>query len=158
MLYFIQHGTDGPVKIGIVGGKTPAAVVTRLSSLQVGNPVRLRIIGFCEGGAKEEALLHKQFDKYRVSGEWFDFTPELINLIQTLSIAKEHDRALREETLAVGELVKKLKNEIVCDVAHIRLMSLISKDTNVPHYRIFGEKRYRYEDCKEYLISAYKMG
>lgn len=72
MIYFIQSG--GFVKIGYCD-RDP---IRRLEKLQIGNPIKLRLIALMTGGPAEERELH---DKYRhnfVRGEWFKLTREMI--------------------------------------------------------------------------------
>ena len=157
MIYFIQHGKDGPIKIGNTSSNNPTGLVDRLISLQVGNPVKLRIIGFCQGGKKEEILLHKQMRRFRISGEWFELKDELIDLIKNLSISNEKDRLLWDETISVDELVIKFQNEVNCNIYYKKLANLISGDKKIPSYSVFGRKRYKYENCKEYLKHLYEI-
>ncbi len=157
MIYFIQHGKDGPIKIGTTSGNNPASIVYRLMSLQGGTPVKLRIIGFCKGGKKEEMLLHKGMRPFRISGEWFALRDELIDLIKNLSIAREKDRLLYDETISTDEMVKNFQDEFNCDTYYRELATLISNDKNTPFYRVFGKKRYKYKECKEYLRHTYNQ-
>ena len=73
-LYFIQCGdVDGPVKIGVATNLTK-----RLSMLQVGNPVKLRLVaalslwkGKAPGElAHTERYLHRELRSVRVRGEF----------------------------------------------------------------------------------------
>ena len=73
-----------------------------------------------------------------------------------MSIENEEARLLWDKTLSIKELVEELKDEITSRITRMRLLSIISKDKEVPHYRIFGEKRYKYEDCKDYIMRTYK--
>ena len=66
MIYFIQQGIDGPIKIG-----TTDNVNKRLLSLQTGSPHKLRLIGTMDGDEEKEKQLHNFFSAYRLSGEWF---------------------------------------------------------------------------------------
>ncbi|MEU8926596.1 GIY-YIG nuclease family protein [Kitasatospora sp. NPDC048545] len=47
--------------------------VSRLAALQAGSPVKLRLAASFPGGPRLERHLHKEFDSYRIHGEWFDF-------------------------------------------------------------------------------------
>lgn len=64
-LYFICEGTCGPIKIG---RGDPAS---RLRTLQIGNPRKLRIMGELANVGYTEALWHQMFSDHRVRGEWF---------------------------------------------------------------------------------------
>ena len=77
MVYFIQQGVDGPIKIG-----TSPSPVRRLNQLQTSNPCKLRLIGTIEGSYKEESVLHIMFKDHRRVGEWFDPSLELCQFIE----------------------------------------------------------------------------
>lgn len=74
-VYFVQAGDDGPIKIGFA--KNP---VNRLPGLQVNNPARLRPLGQLEGDKTTERELHARFIGTRISGEWFEPSPDLLAL------------------------------------------------------------------------------
>jgi hypothetical protein len=84
VIYFIQEleKADGPVKIGYAGGGE-RGVARRLYALQIGCPYELRIIGVMTGGHREEAATHKRFSSDRLRGEWFVFTRELADYIES---------------------------------------------------------------------------
>lgn len=65
-VYFIQRGTDGPVKIG-----HSKRVSARLAGLQSGCPEPLSLIGILPGGRKKEMELHAKYADLRLTGEWF---------------------------------------------------------------------------------------
>lgn len=67
MIYFIQAGKSGPVKIGIDRGGS------RVKSLQSSHFEELRVIRMIEGDRQAEAWLHDHFTKRRLRGEWFRF-------------------------------------------------------------------------------------
>ncbi len=65
-VYFIQCET-GPVKIGFAKD-----ISKRLSTLQSGNPNKLKIVKTIENCKKTtEKELHNKYSEYRLSGEWF---------------------------------------------------------------------------------------
>lgn len=69
MIYFIQQGSDGPVKIGHVEGD--AFFKSRLNNLQVGSPIKLNLLGVMDGSKEKEAEIHSEFAAQRIRGEWF---------------------------------------------------------------------------------------
>lgn len=81
VVYFIQRGDDGPVKIGY--SRNPKG---RLVSLQTSIPERLCILGIVDGGKTEEMRLHRHFSAHCIHGEWFHPAPELLAYI------REHGR------------------------------------------------------------------
>jgi hypothetical protein len=71
VVYFVQAGEDGPVKIGF--SSKFSGVRSRIDSIQTGCPWPLvvrRIIPV--NGVSSERRLHDEFAQYRLSGEWFD--------------------------------------------------------------------------------------
>jgi hypothetical protein len=68
LVYFVQAG-EGHVKIGF----TRRSLKKRLSDLDIGSPVPIKVIGvleFC--GLAEERNLQEALVHYRVKGEWFE--------------------------------------------------------------------------------------
>ena len=70
-IYFIKSA-NGLVKIG--KSNNPSK---RLETLQVGSPVKLKLIKTIQGGIYMETLLHNYFRSCRCHGEWFDPNVEL---------------------------------------------------------------------------------
>jgi hypothetical protein len=80
MIYFVQAGERGPIKIGFV--QHPTYMDQRLGLLQTGNPEKLYVLTSLPGGLDRESELHARFAKGRMSGEWFrPDTPGLPELI-----------------------------------------------------------------------------
>lgn len=82
-VYFVK-ACDKSKQIKI--GRT-SDIGKRLSSLQTGSPVKLKIIGIIEcrsdAHSKEiETELHKMFAPYRTHGEWFRSTQNMLNFIR----------------------------------------------------------------------------
>lgn len=78
-VYFVQQG-DGHIKIGIASD-----VTSRISELQTGSPVPLRLLGvMANAGRKTEAELHRRFSSLRQSGEWFRPERELLKFIAAI--------------------------------------------------------------------------
>lgn len=75
-VYFIRAGTVGPVKIG--SSDNPWA---RLGALQTSNANTLNLLAIYPG-LSNESDLHKRFDKYRIRGEWFEFSDEIERFIE----------------------------------------------------------------------------
>lgn len=75
IIYFIQVGTRGPIKIGISLNRFK--LQQRLSVLQQQNPYPLRIIRTEFGTFKKEKQLHKRFAQLWIRYEWFKPKGEL---------------------------------------------------------------------------------
>ena len=67
-VYFVQSGDF--VKIGF-----SKAIESRLTSLQTGNPVALKLLTTVTGPASLERMFHDLFAAHRTSGEWFKAKP-----------------------------------------------------------------------------------
>lgn len=76
MIYFIQSGRGGPVKIG-----SASNVSKRLKEMQVGNPCPLRLLGVMDLNHSTESELHDMFKGIRVRGEWYWPTLGLLEFI-----------------------------------------------------------------------------
>lgn len=72
MIYFVTQGSQF-IKIGHVSG-SPSQ---RLGALQVGNPVRLKLVMILEGDKGDEKKVHGIFMSAHVRGEWFFLTREI---------------------------------------------------------------------------------
>lgn len=77
MIYFIKHTEY--VKIGYTHD-----ILSRLSKLQVSCPVKMSVLGLIDGTMEDEGVLHKKFMDINSSGEWFRYTKELEDFIQSL--------------------------------------------------------------------------
>lgn len=81
-VYFIQSlGPGSPIKIGVT--KDPRA---RLAQLQTASPYPLSLIGVIpKSGRRVEADLHRRFGEYRITGEWFEPSKEIVDYIMEAS-------------------------------------------------------------------------
>lgn len=77
MIYFINH-TDY-VKIGYTSD-----ISRRISDLQISCPVKLTLVGLIEGDMIDESSLHERFKKFHSHGEWFRYTKEICQYVQSL--------------------------------------------------------------------------
>jgi len=77
MIYFIQAGKNGPIKIG----QTENDVENRIKQLQTGCPYKLKVVWLYYGDRWTEAALHERFASDRIRGEWFNSTEKLFTFI-----------------------------------------------------------------------------
>lgn len=112
-VYFIQEEDHGSIKIGY-STKNP---LERLKSIQGNNPRRLHIAGTIETLACQfvEGELHKKFDAYHISGEWFDASLELVEFIRSDDAIKEFLRNIRS-----GDVVSKPREAFRAHIDTIR--------------------------------------
>lgn len=82
VVYFIQAGDGGPIKIGVTND-----AAKRLRGLQTGCPVPVRLLATQPGDVQREAELHSVFDAHRQHGEWFFPASELLDYVGTLEPA-----------------------------------------------------------------------
>lgn len=79
MVYVVQSGDDGPIKIGFSND-----IKRRLLQLQGSHPYRLRLLASFVGGEALERRLHEKFKFHRMQGEWFESGPVLAWVNETL--------------------------------------------------------------------------
>lgn len=73
-VYFIRSGSDGPVKIGRTNN-----IRRRMQMLQTGSANQLVLLRAFIGGEVEEKAIHDRLSRFRVSGEWFEASDEVLN-------------------------------------------------------------------------------
>lgn len=79
MIYFIQAGSDGPIKVG-----KAVDPEKRLRMLQTGATETLRLLAVVPGDYEREAKIHRDLKPYRQRGEWFASTPEVLTYLSSL--------------------------------------------------------------------------
>lgn len=78
MVYFIQQGKDGPIKIGFTQSES---LKNRLAQLQTASAKPLHVLARFAGDVEYEKQLHEQFKKYRLEGEWFEPSEEIMDFL-----------------------------------------------------------------------------
>ena len=76
MIYFIQAGQNGPIKIGVSDNPQK-----RLGTLRTAHYEELELLGAIGGGEDKEKEIHLRFGQYRMTGEWFRAEGELLDFI-----------------------------------------------------------------------------
>jgi hypothetical protein len=89
VIYFIQAGDAGPIKIGYVTEEDDAFVEMRVRLMQTGNPERLCVLATKFGGLDVERELHARFAEGRIRGEWF--RADTPGLAEEIARAKAQD-------------------------------------------------------------------
>lgn len=113
MIYFVQAGDGGPIKIGRAQN-----VRQRIKDLQCAHFSNLRLLLTLSEKMAPEWALHRKFAEYRQAGEWFAPGPELLAYIakpmplkmrrypKAASIARsrwaKRDRGLVKAIMAMG--------------------------------------------------------
>jgi len=80
MIYFIQQGNAGPIKIGF--SQNSETFKKRLTNMQIANPDNLNLLKTIEGSRSLEFRLHDSFQEFLVRGEWFKPSDKLLAFIQ----------------------------------------------------------------------------
>ncbi len=79
MIYFIQAGKGGPIKIG-----QAVDVEKRLDNLQVANAQKLTLLLAIPGKQADERKFQKKFKDIRIRGEWFRPESCLLDFIASM--------------------------------------------------------------------------
>ena len=82
LVYFIG-GDDGPVKIGYTSN-----LPVRFLALQNGSAIKLKVLEMRPGTRMDEHTLHARFSAARMTGEWFERTPDLLVMIAAVHEAE----------------------------------------------------------------------
>lgn len=102
MIYFVQAGDSGHIKIGYTND-----IARRVSALQTGCPVALRVIGVIDpGDPLLELDLHKRFDAFRTLNEWFSPDELLLSYIRENAAPHVNRDAKEARTQAARVLAK----------------------------------------------------
>lgn len=105
MIYFIQSGPQGPIKIGTCKDEY---LMKRLSTLQTGNPDGFVVLGIMDGGLDLEGDLHRRFRAHRRSGEWFAPAAEILSFIDYHSRPFDVPRRKRASGGLIGDAIETL--------------------------------------------------
>lgn len=76
-VYFIQQGSDGPIKIGFTTN-----IEQRLKNLQTGSPFPLALLVCVPGSEANEATLHRALKNHHLQLEWFANSREVLFIIE----------------------------------------------------------------------------
>lgn len=96
VIYFVRAGEDGPVKIGYA-----TDFAKRVSSLQVGNHLPLKLIRQVDGPRPAERWYHQRFSDCHIAREWFHFHLDMLEVTHPTDLGMRLDRGL---SLAVSRI------------------------------------------------------
>jgi hypothetical protein len=113
VIYFIHNEQAESIKIGFSRG-----VKGRLRQLSTASPQPLVLLGMILGGRVRERQLHRQFQPYRLHGEWFEDVPIVFNSVLALieyrrNVWEECESRGRRLTGLVGVLMQHLPSGAV---------------------------------------------
>lgn len=75
VVYFIQVGSDGPIKVGFTTN-----IEKRILGIRHGLPESAQLLATIPGGKKLEKAIHRGLSEYRMRGEWFRPAKEVLGL------------------------------------------------------------------------------
>ncbi len=84
MIYILEAVGAEAVKIGYASSYSH--VFQRRKALQIGSPLKLRIVRILDGEPADEQTLHEHFADLRCRGEWFKYTGALRDAIEATPI------------------------------------------------------------------------
>lgn len=107
-IYFVQDFHRSGIKIGYATN-----VLARIMALQTANPLPLLTLGTTPGDRGLERRLHKQFDAYRLIGEWYKPHAALLETIKELC---DDSTDLRKPVKSLIRMAKR-RRWVGCDGA-----------------------------------------
>ncbi len=88
MIYFIQAGLGGPIKIGMAGD-----IAVRLETLQIAHHEVLTLLGVMPGYRPTEREVHRRFAVDHIRGEWYAPSNALLVFIAEMRLKHGLDMA-----------------------------------------------------------------
>ena len=136
-VYFFKHSGLNPIKIGYSSNKSP---IKRFNQFKTYAPYGAEIIGFIlSSNSKElEIKLHEKFSQYRLEGEWFDITIEIVEKEIELQSSIEDLKLKTEFQLQWAKKLNENK-QIENDVKEAKKQSTITKN-------LFNNKKEQFFD------------
>lgn len=120
MIYLLQQQNN--LKIGYTNN-----LLKRIKQYNTHNS-DFKILYVLNGNREKEKELHKQFEKFRKSTEWFEYTEEIIDYFnKNGTIIEAKDEFVIMSVFAIDEINEKLKgNEIKVLLACVRCSKISS--------------------------------
>ena len=119
----------------------------RLDDLQIGNPEKLELLGSIRAPAYIEYQIHKELADYCHRGEWFNATPEVLDLVDSLINSGDYldfdiaSRSIevtpfqRYEMLMLA-MLEEVNTEVIVDGRNVTIIKRTSKR--------YSEKRHEF--------------
>ena len=103
MVYFIK--AENRLKIGYA--EDPSK---RIPSIQTSSPFQLEVLLIIDGDYSVESDLHKRFQDFRVSGEWFEFNDEIKSFIdEHLENDRKYEFGFENDEFLGNQQLKRLR-------------------------------------------------
>lgn len=110
MIYFIQAGKNGPIKIGF----TQNSINDRLNSLQNATYEELELIGTCNGEIEDEKKIHSIFNSIKIRGEWFRPTEDLLNFIfEKTKFPIDKDYEIPKNGIKLNDILNEIERNYI---------------------------------------------
>lgn len=116
MIYFVQAGPKGPIKIGV--SDYPEQ---RVRDLSIGIPHALIPLGIMQGEEDDETDLHIKFSPHHFRGEWFQDCDELRDFIRDncdpfpVKLSKKPQKSVYRSSFWI-KIHTKIRNDFVAMV------------------------------------------
>lgn len=110
MVYFIQQGEAGPIKIGYTRN-----INKRLSQLQTANPEKLHLRLTIPGTFGTEKVLHDYLKPIHIRGEWYECDPVMRHIMKALEKKQIELEGMFKEVMENHLLIVIGKKEAVND-------------------------------------------
>lgn len=132
MIYFIQAGDGGPVKIGFAED-----IRKRFCQLQIANHEELRLIGAMPGGLTHEHRLHEQFMEDHIRGEWFRPSERLLRTASKQTKGEIFQWAIGQSKKRPRDDLRSLKDQ------EAEALAAIERDPDwaTPYRHRYGPRR-----------------
>lgn len=152
VVYFMKHMGLAPIKIG---KSTVENIQKRYDSFRVYAPYGSELLGVIktDDATQLEQQLHKQFSFYRLSGEWFNISIDMINEVLDLNSAKRTHTTSRNiaiEEYEVPTVTESKKDDIIRMFRNGMKRSQISNELSTPYSYVskiinkeFPNKKYK---------------
>lgn len=85
-VYVVQQNETGPVKVGCT-----INLHSRINLLTTASAYPIRVLAIERGGRNTERKIHEAISEYRLQGEWFKCTPEVVNTIEEILKTELHE-------------------------------------------------------------------
>lgn len=147
VVYFIQAVESGRIKIGYSSNSGKR----RLAEMSTGSPEQLEVLGEVPGDVAFERELHRRLRHSRLHGEWFELTPEVLEVLAEYEISVP-DRAYARWAM-------RARNQTGMIEAREEELGYLRKEVSRLSYEVrrLHNKYGRFFVIAENVVDAYNM-
>jgi T5orf172 domain len=126
-VYFLSHGTSGPIKVGFTANRNAES---RMQQLQIGSPETLELIGTIRAYPSIERAIHTFLGPHLVRGEWFEREPVLMLLsrLQMNSTFHQSDFVMELATVLIERAPPRNEKEASSESLAVRVAEQLLGD------------------------------